>query len=555
MKFEELPNEILIECFQYLNAPDVFDSFDRLNYRFYTLIRTIPLRLNFEKFKKSKFNQFCQIILSNPELKHKIISLKLSNEDTRGQIEQFLSLFSLNEFINLRSLLLIDLKEENVKQLKPMLALLSSLYYFSYTDLEYFTLEILSELLKSELRILSVPQCEGSTSILKEMSITSLTLFDCTWNELLEVLQYALSLKYLKIDQLCRYTHVNNPLKFYTGKAVHLKQLIIDDTNADFEMIEQCLKRTPNLTIFTIKAGNCVSMINADRWQHLTESSLLHLRVFNFYFSHSYSTDSYNDILNKFQQFQSNFWSKQHQWHTNYEIHNGLASIYTIPYVWNQYTLVTSNSNSGNLNGFDNVTELTLSQMAIKDNSSYYFNNVKSLKLINEYQSGKNPDEHKLQKEQIKFLNNIVNLSSIKHLKIPSSDHVLSSSSLLLEILKELPYVSSLQIDKRDLILFVKDHELRKYLNTKITTLYLYNYKCYGDFIKSDEVDLLLESFSNLEQLRCNIGSSVSLSLIVKNFSKLSIINSTYITKEVHSWIQENASKLNVYIDFYSIDD
>ncbi|CAF4353723.1 unnamed protein product, partial [Adineta steineri] len=134
MRFEFLPNEIFIECFQYLNVPDVFYSFDQLNYRFYTLIRTIPLWLNFEEFKKFKFNQFCQIILSNPELKHQIISLKLSNEGTRGQIEQFLSLFPLNEFINLRSLSLIDLKVENVEQLRPMLALLSSLYYFSYTD-------------------------------------------------------------------------------------------------------------------------------------------------------------------------------------------------------------------------------------------------------------------------------------------------------------------------------------------------------------------------------------------------------------------------------------
>ncbi|CAF3976597.1 unnamed protein product [Adineta steineri] len=127
MKFEFLPNEMFIECFQYLNAPDVFYSFDRLNYRFYTFIRTIPLWLNFEEFKKLKFNQFCQMILLNPELKHQIISLKLSNKGTRGQIKEFLSLFPLNEFINLRSLSLTDLKEENDEQLKPMLPLLPNL--------------------------------------------------------------------------------------------------------------------------------------------------------------------------------------------------------------------------------------------------------------------------------------------------------------------------------------------------------------------------------------------------------------------------------------------
>src|SRR4051812_22942942 len=99
MKFEFLPNEIFIECFQYLNTLDIFYSFDRLNYRFYKLIRNILLHLNFQQLKKFKFNQFCQIILSNAEIKYNIISLKLSNDGTRGQIQEFLSLFPLNEFI------------------------------------------------------------------------------------------------------------------------------------------------------------------------------------------------------------------------------------------------------------------------------------------------------------------------------------------------------------------------------------------------------------------------------------------------------------------------
>ncbi|CAF1069042.1 unnamed protein product [Adineta steineri] len=193
--------------------------------------------------------------------------------------------------------------------------------------------------------------------------------------------------------------------------------------------------------------------------------------------------------------------------------------------------------------------------MAIKDNSPYYFNNVKSLELIYEYHSDTHPDEYKLQKEQIKFLNKIVNLSNIKHLKFPTRDDVLPSSSLLLEILKELPYVSSLEINRGSLMSCAPDHELRKYLNTKITTLNLYTYNHYDGYMKSDEVDLLLETFSNLEQLHCNFEYSADLSLILKNFSKLSIINSATISKEVHSWIQENASKLNVYIDFNVIYD
>ena len=62
MNFERLPNEILIECFEYLNIFEIFYSFDRLNSRFYKLIRNIQLQLNFENIPKTLFDQFCLII-------------------------------------------------------------------------------------------------------------------------------------------------------------------------------------------------------------------------------------------------------------------------------------------------------------------------------------------------------------------------------------------------------------------------------------------------------------------------------------------------------------
>ena len=59
MKFELLPQEMLIECFQYLNAFDIFYSFDQLNSRFNNLIRHIPLHIYFQNVNKSISDQFC----------------------------------------------------------------------------------------------------------------------------------------------------------------------------------------------------------------------------------------------------------------------------------------------------------------------------------------------------------------------------------------------------------------------------------------------------------------------------------------------------------------
>lgn len=73
-------------------------------------------------------------MLSNPEIKNEIISLKLSNKDTCGQIDTFLSLFSLDEFSYLQSLTLIQVEKRNREKLKVMLTLIPQLCSFRLID-------------------------------------------------------------------------------------------------------------------------------------------------------------------------------------------------------------------------------------------------------------------------------------------------------------------------------------------------------------------------------------------------------------------------------------
>ena len=64
-KFESLPNEVLIECFEYLNSFDLFSSFTQLNDRCERLAGSIPLHLNFENIDQAMFERFRTIIFSN----------------------------------------------------------------------------------------------------------------------------------------------------------------------------------------------------------------------------------------------------------------------------------------------------------------------------------------------------------------------------------------------------------------------------------------------------------------------------------------------------------
>ena len=88
-KLEDLPSEILMGCFKYLYAWDLFLSFGQLNHRFNELLRTIPLHLHF------------QHILLSPAMEKQVVSLRLSNENTPGIIKD---LFSLDQFFQLRLL-------------------------------------------------------------------------------------------------------------------------------------------------------------------------------------------------------------------------------------------------------------------------------------------------------------------------------------------------------------------------------------------------------------------------------------------------------------------
>ena len=111
MKFELLPKEIFIECFDYLDALDIFYSFNQFNDLLNELIRNIPLNINFQYVRKAKFSQFCRQISSDREILQHISSLHLSNKDTCGQIKAFLSLFPLNKYPHLHSLTLTHVEK------------------------------------------------------------------------------------------------------------------------------------------------------------------------------------------------------------------------------------------------------------------------------------------------------------------------------------------------------------------------------------------------------------------------------------------------------------
>jgi hypothetical protein len=536
MKFESLPNEMIIECFQYLNGPDIFYSFDRLNYRFYTLIRSIRLHVNFQTVNKLIFMTFCQETLSDPDIKHQIISLNLLNGPRFGQVGIFLSYFSFTEFPHLQSLTLAgNIDPQTIEQIISTLPSLEYLRSFDILNLASLNRQKLLDLSKLKLQILSLPYLPYDLRFVDEaMTITSLRVASYDLARLHQLFEWIPMLKYLDIKNRIFSYDINStqqPPKI----SIYLKQLTIESIEPSFFVnYEILLKRTPNLEILKVSAKNNYDIIAADRWQKIITSSLHHLNIFQFHFSFNSYAGYENIVLNKFPLFQTSFWHTQNHWYINHEINSDLAFIYTVPYILNKYRLTSNRNNywspffSSDI--FSNVRHLELPIYIITNikNSQYYFRNVESLELTNIYDPTGRTSNGKftLEIEHIASFKTIINLSNIKHLNIWYNAN-LKSSFVLLEILKEAPQLSSLDLETGTLLSFLRNDELCEYLNKMIKRLKI-NTNRNNNMNKFGDIGLFCKTFANLEYLSCWIDSAKNLLFILQKLSKLSEIKFYY---------------------------
>jgi hypothetical protein len=475
----------------------------------------------------------------------------------------------LNELVHLRSLSLINLTENNVQQLLPMLSFLSNLYSFSVFDLKTNISKIISSLPKTNLRILSVACFMFTTTSLYQITeLTSLTILSSSLYDLFQLFKYAPMLKYLKIEIFQNSSSKkDDQSNMMIEDAVHLKEFIIDDRavscrdlcegcTANFEDLQVLLKHMPNLKILSICfTWSHRDLYDADRWENLLKLSSQHLSVFRFFFSYHYDRE-FDEEYSDLKKFQNDFWSKRHLY-TTYTADHESPSVYTIPYITSSYTLTPkaircNNSVIDKSNEFDNVKQLTLLPALIKDNSEYYFRNVESLRLTSEDCDYESNDRNVFKLSQIKFLDKLVNLSNIKHLSIDEDCDITKSAFLYL--MKGLPSLSSLTIDEFKLIRCLNEAEVCEYLDKKIIKLDICDH--WSDTsINSNQMTLkFCQMFSNVQQLTHHYMTSVDdLLLILTACSKLSILKIRRISKQIHSWIEANASILNVYLSYESI--
>ena len=542
MIFEDLPNEILIECFKYLDIFEIFHSFNKLNFRFQALICYYPLAVDFHDDSQSQFDNVCEIIRSNRMLQKQLRSLRLSNENF-PEIHLFLSMLSLSKFPNIQSLTLVELKQCDRLLLPNQLPTLSPLSCIRLIKCKSETSQILSSIQTSHLRTLSVSELFAHDKLLCNIStLRYLTLSTCDTEKLHHILDNALQLKYLNVDTVNRCVLSQNTI---SENLVPIKQLILKKYEDNLVNLESIFKRISNLNSLTISINN-INVIDADQWQFWISIYLPKLKKFRFYF-HFNDQQLLNTIEEIFQKFQSDFWTKEHQWFTEYIVSQNSASIYSIPYFLDSFKLERIVSGYEcplipNSNKYAAVKCLEISRYAITDGLNQpYFANVDSLEFS------------AISLFNLELLMNSVDLIRIKEVIFNVQNEI--RSSFLFDLFEHAPNISSLSIEMPMLIPLLSNDKPRSYLKKKIKQLNLISH--HSDFTVALQSDyerlrkLLTSDRFNRFNRRCQLAGF--LFFLIEFLPKLTRIeipsSSSTHNFDTVGLVKQVAQELNVLID------
>ncbi|CAF1240078.1 unnamed protein product [Adineta ricciae] len=311
---EDLPTELLLETFSYLNSVDVIYCFTPLNQRFRILVHAHQNKFDFKSVSKAKMKRFIHEHNRLAALQWKILRLS-DDEHTPGQIAFFFEQFPYQQHTSqLKFLSLIHMKPNYAQRLLPQLEIFTSLVSLT-----------LGNICGKQIGTLNLP-------LLRSLTITS-----CKYNKWIQSLQQLKNLDYnIKLD--CVHEHS----LIWPTTLEHLKIYFTQWQASEHVYASlQYLAQLKSLAIYDNSWAK--SYPNGNRWQNLIESSLPLLTKFQFCFKFWYDTLSLTDINQILSTFTTLFYQKkrcfvQCDTHSN-QFHE--AVLYSLPFAFDQFELHT----------------------------------------------------------------------------------------------------------------------------------------------------------------------------------------------------------------------
>lgn len=403
MKLEDLPNELLINIFEYLNGTDHLKCLYDLNYRinqiiFYNFPKSY---FDFECLSKESFVKICNYI---PSIIDKIVSLNLcGNDETSKLPELFLSNnLNINQFIKLEYLKLDSIS--SIKLLYKFLISCQSLEYLSTINISKCKRNKSNEdilLIKniifnlSKLKTCYFDRYLFNGNDFRQMKFLSSSIenlyldnIQCDINDIINIFEHMINLRRISLNFHGYYNHPQIE-KINLSKMILLK-MSYDGTK---DILIKFLKNFPNLICLIIKIEKIY--LNGNEWENLLNNYLIKLKIFRFRMDFNLLLNNLNKQIDQLlNSFQNIFWIEQHQcfvrcqW-TPSKIQSDVT-LYSLPYLFEKIPLGKiskstcfnekdfSSYNRVNTLSYDVSTEEFFNDLYI---SQFYFPNLRHLTI------------------------------------------------------------------------------------------------------------------------------------------------------------------------------
>ncbi|CAF2953741.1 unnamed protein product [Rotaria sp. Silwood2] len=345
--FEDLPNEILYDMFEYIDIYDVYQIFFNVNLRFQRLLidSSVPIQIVITNLSIPNVELYYKnFLLPN---KHRINRIHVSNPFIVHTF--FLPSYGISKFSKIEILRVYDIKSIYIKNILDFLMDLPELYSLTINvidnidDVNIFYIKIfgLSKLTFCQVEYKSIPNKTNTNYLVIDATIFSplqqlIINADFPTNSLDILFSYLPQIRRLSIDRL-------TPSTTKEIKPIimpHLKHVTLKLNNIKFNEFEQIMKNFfENIQILSINTNNDQDYIQATKWEQLIINHIPDLSIFSLYYD---GIDSTTSIHNHFQlnelveNFNSTFWIER-KWFFNYQYVNEESSdggiVYTIdPY-------------------------------------------------------------------------------------------------------------------------------------------------------------------------------------------------------------------------------
>ncbi|CAF2379233.1 unnamed protein product [Rotaria sp. Silwood2] len=407
---ENLPNELFVEIFGYLNGVDTVYAFSQLNIRFQCLLNHYVNNFDFKSISKAKFNYVTQL-----HDIHQWRSLCLYDDDsTPGQIKYFSRLFPPNEYLHqLKSLTVLHMKPEYAQNFLLQIRSLNNLVSLSIgliCGLNIQSIELTS------LKRLILTSCKHTFWIKN---------FHC-----LESLQYT-------IEYNC--SHNQNLIFPTTLKCLK----VFYEEGRDGSALRTILQQMSQLTRLTLCDNARYSPVpNGKIWEELIQSSLPLLNTFQFFFPFDQYLSTSGDLNQTIESFSTPFYLLEKRWFIRCDRSTTslfTGALYSLPFAFSRMIINTCS--------FD----MSISTLPISDFDEIKSNYYTKVNTIVFNQECKGPHVGFLSSNIVDLILKvnlptswIYLLTKLRHLRIIADMHM--SSADFTRLLERAPNLQSLTI-------------------------------------------------------------------------------------------------------------